>query len=199
MTTIEHITLEVTDPTTAERFYTALGLGERVRVRASDAPATGFSGFTLSLVVSQPGTVDALVGAALEAGAKELKPASKSLWGYGGTIEAPDGTVVTVASSSKKDTGPATRQVDEIVLQLGVDDVAASKQFYVDHGLSVAKSFGRKYVEFETGAVKLTLNKRKALAKVVGVDPEGSGSHRIAVGGAAGPFTDPDGFAWEKA
>lgn len=198
MTTIEHITLEVADPTVAGRFYAALGLGDRVRVRASDAPATGFSGFTLSLVVSQPATVDALVGAALEAGARELKPPSRSLWGYGGTVEAPDGTIVTVASSSKKDTGPATRQIDELVLQLGVDDVAASKQFYVDHGLSVAKSFGRKYVEFETGAVKLTLNKRKALAKVVGVDPDGSGSHRIAVGAAAGPFTDPDGFAWEN-
>lgn len=54
----------------------------------------------------------------------------------------------TVASSAKKDTGPATRQIDEIVLQLGVADVAASKRFYVDHGLTVTKSYGCRYVEF---------------------------------------------------
>ncbi len=38
-------------------------------------------------------------------------------------MQAPDGTIWTVASSSKKDTGPATRQIDEIVLQLGATDV----------------------------------------------------------------------------
>ena len=26
---------------------------------------------------------------------------------------------------------------------------------------------------------------------------DGSGSHRIILGSDAGPFTDPDGFAWE--
>ena len=34
-------------------------------------------------------------------------------------------------------------------------------------------------------------------AKDAGVDPEGSGSHRITIRSDAGPFTDPDGFAWE--
>jgi len=29
------------------------------------------------------------------------------------------------------------------------------------------------------------------------VPPEGTGSHRIVIGGDAGSFTDPDGFAWE--
>jgi hypothetical protein len=52
----------------------------------------GFRGFTLSLVVSQPATVDGLSGAALDAGATPLKPAAKSLWGYGGVVQAPDGT-----------------------------------------------------------------------------------------------------------
>jgi catechol 2,3-dioxygenase-like lactoylglutathione lyase family enzyme len=198
MTAIEHITLEVADPGAADRFYTAvLGLGTRVRVRPSEASTTGFRGFTLSLVVSQPATVNGLVGEALDAGATVLKPVAKSLWGYGGAVQAPDGTILTFASSAKRDTGPATRQIDDIVLQLGVADVAASKRFYGDRGLAVAKSYGRRYVEFETGAIKLALLKRRSLAKVAGVSPDGAGSHRIVVGGNVGPFTDPDGFIWE--
>ncbi|MGW1953291.1 glyoxalase [Streptomyces sp. NPDC001920] len=199
MTSIEFVTLEVTDATAAARFYaTAFGLADEVRLRASDAPTTGFRGFTLSLVVSQPADVDALVDAAVNAGATTLKPPSKSLWGYGGVVQAPDGTIWQIASSSKKDTGPATGRIDEIVLLLGVEDVRAAKQFYVEHGLTVAKSFGGKYVEFatESGSVKLALYKRRGLAKVAGVAPEGSGSHRLSIGGDAGPFTDPDGFAW---
>ncbi|GAA3592424.1 glyoxalase [Nonomuraea rosea] len=197
MTSIEHITLEVADPEAAAGFYTALGVETQVRVRASEAPTTGFRGFTLSLIVSQPATVNGLIDAALGAGATVLKPAAKSLWGYGGVVQAPDGTILTVASSAKKDTGPATRQIDDLVLQLEVADMAASKQFYADRGLTVAKSFGRRYVEFDSGAVKLTLNRRRSLAKVAGVSPDGTGSHRIVVGGDGGSFTDPDGFAWE--
>jgi hypothetical protein len=64
-----------------------------------------------------------LVGAALDAGATPLKPAAKSLWGYGGVVQAPDGTIWKVATSAKKDTGPATRRIDERVLVLGVADV----------------------------------------------------------------------------
>ena len=37
----------------------------------------------------------------------------------------------------------------------------------------------------------------RAAAKDAGVDPDGSGSHRIVIGSDAEPFTDPDGFAWE--
>jgi hypothetical protein len=33
-------------------------LGTQVRLRASEAPTTGFRGFTLSLIVSQPATVN---------------------------------------------------------------------------------------------------------------------------------------------
>lgn len=199
MTSIETITLEVADIAAAERFYAAFGLEGRLRFKASQEPATGFRGFTLSLMVSQPADVRALVDAAVGAGATVLKPAAKSMWGYGGVVQAPDGTIWKVATSAKKDTGPATRKIDDIVLLLGVADVAASKQFYLDRGLTVAKSFGRMYVEFETGSspLKLALYRRRALAKDAGVSPEGTGSHRIAVGGAAEPFTDPDGFAWE--
>ncbi|MGX1886613.1 glyoxalase [Streptomyces sp. NPDC055287] len=202
MANIESVTLEVADPTAAHRFYSAaFGLDTQVRLRASQAPTTGFRGFTLALTVSQPATVNRLVDAAVEAGATVLKPVAKSLWGYGGVVQAPDGAIWKVATSAKKDTGPATGKIDEIVLLLGVADVAASKRFYVDQGLAVGKSFGRVYVEFAAGAgpVKLALYRRRALAKDAGVSPDGTGSHRLMIGGAAGPLTDPDGFAWEAA
>jgi predicted lactoylglutathione lyase len=203
MAAIESVTLEVPDPAAAEAFYkAAFGLGDRVKVHAAEEPTTGFRGFTLSLVVSQPSTVDSLVGTALDAGATTLKPVKKSFWGYGGVVQAPDGAIWKVATSSKKETGPATRAVDDVVLLLGVADVKATKQFYVEHGLAVGKSFGSKYVEFATtpeSHVKLALYGRRALAKDAGVAPDGSGSHRIVIGGDAGSFTDPDGFAWEAA
>ena len=112
---------------------------------------------------------------------------------------APDGTIWKIATSAKKDTGPATRQIDDIVLLLGVEDVAATKQFYVEQGLTVARGFGSKYVEFTAPAshIKLALYKRRALAKDAGVPSEGTGSHRITITSDAGPFTDPDGFGWE--
>jgi hypothetical protein len=201
MISIDSLILEVADPAAASRFYaTAFGLGPELRLRASDAPATGFRGFTVSLLVSQPATARALIDAALGAGARSLKPAAKSLWGFGGVVQAPDGAIWKVATSKKKDSGPATREIDKIVLLLGAADVPASKRFYVDRGLSVARSFGRRYVEFETsGAVGLGLYGRRALAKDAGVAQDGSGSHRLVIGSDAGPFTDPDGFAWESA
>jgi hypothetical protein len=143
----------------------------------------------------------ALIDAAVAARAATLRPVTKSLWGYGGVVQAPDGTIWQVASSSKKDIGPATRQIDEIVLPLGVAEVAASKRFSLGRGLTVAKGFGSKYVEFATGAgsVKPALYKRRALAKVAGVSPDGTGSHRLTVVAGAGMFSDPDGFAWAAA
>ena len=202
MTGVASVTLEVSDVAAAEAFYAdAFDLGDTVGVRASEAPTSGFRGFTMSLVVSQPSTVDSLVGAALEAGATVLKPVEKSFWGYGGVVQAPDGTIWKVASSSKKDTGPAIREADEVVLLLGVDDVKATKRYYTDHSLAVGKSFGSKYVEFDDNgsAVKLALYSRRAAAKDAGVSPEGSGSHRIVIGSDTDAFTDPDGFVWEPA
>ncbi|MGW3343059.1 glyoxalase [Nonomuraea rubra] len=197
--TFASVTLEVPDLTAAQAFYQALGLGPYVHVRASEAPTTGFRGFALSLVASQPGNVDALITAALDAGATTLKPATKSFWGYGGVVLAPDGTICKVATSNKKDTAPATRHIDQVALLLGVADVKASKRFYVEQGLAVAKSFGGKYVEFDTPStdVKLALYPRRALAKDTGMPQEGTGSHRIVLGGGTGPFTDLDGFVWE--
>jgi uncharacterized glyoxalase superfamily protein PhnB len=200
MTSIEYVTVEVDDPAAAAAFYDhAFGLGDIVRVRASQAPTSGFRGFAVSLVVGQPSTVDSLVGTALASGATTLKPAKNRFWGSGGTLQAPDGTIWKIATSSKKEVGPATRQVDAVAVLLGVENVKATKRFYVEHGLAVAKSFGSKYVEFDAGAarVKLALYGRRAAAKDVGVDPGGTGSHRLAIGGGAASFTDPDGFVWE--
>lgn len=201
MASIDSITLEVGDLDAAQRFYsTAFGLGSELQLRASDAPATGFRGFTLSLLVSQPADVSALIDAAVRAGATELKPVKKTVWGVGGVVQAPDGTIWKVATSNKKDTRPASREIERIVLLLGAQDVAATKRFYVEHGLTVGKSFLNKYVEFElpAGSIGLGLYSRRALAKDAGVAPEGTGSHRLIIGGDT-PFTDPDGFAWAPA
>lgn len=202
MTRIESVILEAPDPAAAEDFYSAaFGLGDRLRVRAGDSPTSGFRGFTLSLVVARPNIVDTLIDGATRGGATTLKPATKSFWGYGGVIQAPDGAIWTLASSQKKNSGPATRQIDDFVLLLGVADVKATKQFYLDQGLTVARSFGSKYVEFDTGGspVKLALHSRRAAAKNAGVPAEGSGSHRIVIRSGSEPCADPDGFLWEPA
>ena len=203
MPAIDAVILEAADSAAAESFYAdAFGLGDRLRMRTSQAPTTGFRGYLLSLVVSQPANVDALISAALDGGATVLKPAKTGFWGYGGVIQAPDGAIWKIATSEKKNTGPTSREIDAFVLLLGVDDIKATKRFYVNQGLTVAKSFGSKYVEFDTGssAVKLALYTRRAAAKDAGISPEGTGSRRIAISTSAGAdFTDPDGLVWEGA
>jgi uncharacterized glyoxalase superfamily protein PhnB len=204
MATIDSLVLDVPDSAAAEAFYDkAFGLGDTLACRESSLDPAAYRGFTLSLVVSQPGTVDALTGSAVDAGATILKEARKSFWGYGSALRAPDGTVWTIATSAKKDTGPANRDVDSVVLLLGALDVRASKRFYVERGMAVGKGFGGKYVEFDTpgSAVKLALYGRRGLAKQAGIDPRtvdltGTGPHGITVVGDLGTVTDPDGFAW---
>jgi predicted lactoylglutathione lyase len=200
MASITSVTLEVADLTAAQDFYaSAFALGPELRLQETDTPTTGFRGFTLSLTVSQPADARAYLDAALAAGATSIKPAAKSLWGFGGVVQAPDGTIWKVATAKKKDAGPATRAFDKLVLLLGASDVAATKRFYVEHGLTVARSFGRKYVEFEpaSGAITLGLYGRRALAKDAGVPEIGSGSHRLVINGDVGSHSDPDGFRWE--
>ncbi|APA95100.1 glyoxalase [Nocardia seriolae] len=195
-----NIQLEVADPQAAAAIYdAAFGLGDRVGFRAAAAPTTGFRGYILSLVVSQPSTVDSLIGTAVDAGFTVLKPAKKSLWGYSAVVQAPEGTIWKVATSKKKDVGPFTREIDDLVLLMGVADVKASKQFYVDRGLTATKSFGGKYAEFASpdSTVTLALYPRKAAAKEAGVSLEGSGSHRIVMDSGIGSFADPDGYVWE--
>ena len=98
------------------------------------------------------------------------------MWGLGGVVQAPEGAIWNLATSAKTDSGPATRDFDNIVLLLGADDVGASKRFYVDRGLTVAKSFG-SYVDFATPSspIGLGLYKRRALAKSAGRRRRGLG------------------------
>ncbi|MBN9113602.1 MAG: glyoxalase [Pseudonocardia sp.] len=201
MTHIARLTVQTADLDASRTFWSALGLDHLVDVAHTDEPSTGFRGFTVSLIVAGPATALALVDAATAAGGTVLKPATRSFWGFGGVVADPDGTIVKIASSSKKDTGPATRDIDSVVVLLGCDDVAATRQFYVDHGLTVGKSFGKKYVEFTTDGspVGLGLYGRRALAKDAGVPADGTGSHRIVIGGDAGDLTDPEGFRWHTA
>ena len=202
-TAIASLTLEVSDPARSQSFYeTALGVGSQVRARTADAPATGFRGFTISLVVGQPSTVDSLLESALAGGAETLKPAEKGLWGYGAVVQDADGVIWKLATSTKKDKGPAVRQIDDLVLLIGAADMRASKRFYVEHRLPVKRSFPGRYVEFDapTGGIKLALYPgRIGLAKDAGVSPDGDGPHGIAVNSSAGQFSDPDGFSWEAA
>lgn len=201
MAAIQSVILEVEDAAAAEAFYKeAFELGDVVRVRESHEPTSGFRGFVVSLVVGRPSTVNSLFESAVGAGATATKEPSKSMWGYGAAVQAPDGTAWTFASSSRKDTGPATRAVDQVVLLLGVPDVKASRQFYVDRGLEVGRSFGGKYAELQTGdRVTLALSPRKVAAKNAGIAVDGTGSHRLVVAGDLGAFSDPDGFVWEPA
>lgn len=201
MTYIESVTLEAEEPAAARAFYTdALGLDTQIRVGPAREPSTGFRGYTLSLVVAQPATVRGLFDAAVAAGGTAVKPVKKSLWGHSGVLRSPDGALWKIATSAKKDTGPDDRGEDKVVLLLGCDDILAGKRFYVGRGFGVAKSFGRKYVEFaaaEGSPVTLALYQRRALAKDAGVSPEGTGAHRLTIAAGAESFTDPDGFAWQ--
>lgn len=197
--TITNVILEAEDVDAATAFYEALGLADRIQSTGASAPTGGFGGYTLSLVVAGPAQVDGYVRAATQTGAELVKEPSKSLWGYGGAFRAPDGSVWTVASSSKKDQRPAEMCYDDLVLLLGVRDVKESKRFYAEQGLSVAKGFGGKYVEFETDGIQLALQPRRAVAKNAGVEDDGdSGSHGLTVISDAGSFADPDGFSWDE-
>jgi catechol 2,3-dioxygenase-like lactoylglutathione lyase family enzyme len=198
---IDSITLEVADPGASKAFYTtAFGLSSKlIRARTAEATAVGFRGFSISLIAGQPSTVDSWLETAVAAGANTLKPAAKGIWGYGATLEDADGFVWKLATSSKKEKGPATREIDDIVVLLGAEDIVASKRFYLEHGLTVRKSYPG-YVDFEKpeGGIALALYKgRKGVAKQAGVSSEGSGSHGIALISRAGQFSDPDGFVWE--
>ncbi|KAA1415440.1 glyoxalase [Nocardioides humilatus] len=176
MNSIDTITLDVTDVAAARTFYEqafgpSFDTGAVLELHAVDAAPTGFQGFTVSLVMAQPSDVNAVFEAALAAGATAIKPVTKSFWGYGGTLLAPDGAIWKIACSAKKDSAPVARTAQDVVLLLGCEDVAATKRDYLEKGLTVARSFGKKYVEFEAGGspVKVALYGRKALAKDAGV------------------------------
>ena len=201
MQTIDSLTLDVAEPAASQAFYErAFGLGSKVRARAAQTPSTGFRGFSISLIVGQPSSVDSLYETAVAAGATTVKPATKGMWGYGAVVQDADGVVWKLATSSRKEKGLPARQIDDVVLLLGASDLGASKKFYVGRGLEVKRSFPGRYAEFNSGAVKLALYPGRAgVAKEAGVSPDGHGPHGITVNGDAGEFTDPDGFDWAVA
>lgn len=197
MTTIEQIQIRADDTEQAMTFYSSV-FGEDFPVVAIPGGVRpgGFDGFALSALTAQPGDVDLVIAHAANSGAKVLKPAKKSLWGYGGTLSAPDGTIIHVASETKKDSSPALRNIIALVLQLGVADVPASKNFYIELGLDLSKSYGKRYAEFATQNVSVILNRRSDAAKQAGVPDVAPQTHRLVVCSDAGSFTDPDGNEW---
>jgi uncharacterized protein len=151
---------------------------------AADAdaePATsGFRGYVLTFIVSQPSEVKALLDAAARSGAKVLKPAKKELFaGFSAVFQAPDGAIWKLAAPTGKDTGPVGGPPlpTEIGALLGVAEVKASKVFYEALGMTVENDYGNKYVDFRPtpGTCKFGLMRRKHLAKDAGVNPDGAG------------------------
>jgi hypothetical protein len=202
MASIESVTLDVADLTAANRFYTgAFGLGTQVRLRASEAPTTGFRGFTLSLTVSQPATVNGLIGAALDAGATSLKPAAKS---FGATAASYEPRTGLSGRSRRRRRRTPARPPGRSTRSCSCWE---PRTWPRASGSTLTAAWPwRRALAASTSSSPLrrvpsswALYGRRAAAKDAGVSPEGTGSHRLMVGSDAGPFTDPDGFAWEEA
>lgn len=197
---IENLTIEVDDVPAADAFYQALAVGPRVHPAPMTTPLTGFRGYVLGLQASQPADVDALVASALEAGGQIVTEASRSMRRYGATLTAPDGTVVRVSSPARTNAGPASRELEEIVLHLGVDELARTRAFYLERGLELSKRLGRLRVETADGAVGLSFTVREKLARDAGVEADGDRrAHGLILVGGAESFIDPDGFVWVAA
>lgn len=70
--------------------YSREALAEDVGV--PNSPPAGFPGFTLAHNLKSEAAVDRAMAAAVEAGAKQIKPPQKVFWGgYSGYFEDPDG------------------------------------------------------------------------------------------------------------
>ena len=200
MTSIESIILEVPDPAAAEHFYAAaFGLGDRLRRaprRRPDQRLPRVHGVPRGRPAEH---VDSLIGTAVHARRDDAQARQEELLGLRRRGAAPDGAIWKIATSAKKNTGPATREVDDVVLLLGVAMSRRANSSTSTAAWPSRESFGSKYVEFDAAdsPVKLALYGRRAAAKDAGVPADGTGAHRIVIIGAGGPFTDPDGFAWE--
>lgn len=138
-------------------------------------PAAASPPLVLSYIVGQPGDVKTLLDRAVGAGATVLKPAKKMLFaGFSAVYQAPDGTVWKIAAASRKDTAAAANPPvpSEAITLLGVSDPQASKAFYSSLGMTVEHDYGNKFVDFQvaSGAWRLALMQRKALAKDAGID-----------------------------
>src|SRR5690606_9854133 len=114
---------------------------EALAADAGTPPATsGFRGYIVSCIVSQPSEGETLLDAAVRGGAKELKPAKKGFFGgFSAVYQSPDGAIWKLAAPTKKDTGPAADlpQPTEIGALLGVAKPKESKVFYEALGMTV--------------------------------------------------------------
>jgi len=158
-------------------------LGDRLVFRTSDAPTEGFRAFTVSLVVSQPATVDALVGGALDAGATTLKPGKRCSGVTAASSKRRTGRSGRSRSSleeERRSRDPADRR-DRATARVGgrprQQAVSTSST-----GSRSPKSFGGKYVQFATGPVTLALYRHDALAKDRGVPPKAPARTELSSG-----------------
>lgn len=170
------------------------GAGQ-VELHGADALATdagaesatmGFRGYVLNLIVGQPSEVETLLDAAVQGGAKVLKPAKKGLFGgFSAVYRAPDGAIWKLSAPTKKDTGPAADppRATEFVTLLGVAEPKAAKAFYESLGMTADRDYGNKFVDFSlvAGKPRLGLMPRKALAKDAGVDEDGTGFRSLVL------------------
>ncbi|ONK16098.1 VOC family protein [Streptomyces sp. MP131-18] len=165
----------------------ALHGAEALAADADAEPATsGFRGYVMSCVVSQPSEVEALLDAAVLGGADVLKPAKKGLFGgFSAVCRAPDGAIWKLSAPTKKDTGPAAEPPvpTETAALLGVAAPTASKAFYAALGMTVDRDYGDKYIDFRPapGTCRLGLMTRKALARDAGVGGDGAGFRAVAL------------------
>ncbi|UFU03686.1 hypothetical protein LQF12_03510 [Ruania suaedae] len=200
--TLDAVSITAADPARALDGYTStfapsltdggevavLDLHGRGRLELDQTPGTapspgtvpsGFDGYVLTYLVEQPSDVRAVMQAAAGAGAQELKPAKKALFGsFSGVFRAIDGSVWKVAAGTRKDSDPAasTPRPTETTLILGVGEPTTSRAFYEALGLVPDRDYGSKYIDFAPlpGATRLCLMQHPVLAKDVGVGPQGS-------------------------
>lgn len=164
------------------------------------APTSGFRGYTLNVIVGQPGEVKALLDVAVQNGANVLKPAKKWLFGgFSAVYEAPDGAIWKLAASTKKDTGPVgvpPIPTEPTVIIIGVADLKTSKEFYTALGMTVDRDYGNQYVDFQpgSGTCRLGLMQRKTLAKDANVHANGSGFRSVAFGHVVTSRDEVDGL-----
>jgi hypothetical protein len=178
VTSIQSIILEMPDPTAASGYYgAAFDLGSRLDVRTSDTPSSRFRAFMLSLASSQPADVDELISSSVDAGATLLKPAEKSLWGYGGTVQAHGRSDLEGRDVLEEEHRPGYLRDRRRRAAAGSRGRTREQMVLRRPRPDRSGASGRAYVEFATDGIQLGLYKRGALAKDAGVPPDGTGSH----------------------
>lgn len=163
----------------------------------ADSSSSGFRGFVLGSIVSQPGEVRVLLETAATNGATVVKPPRKQLFGeFTAVYRAPDGAVWKLAASSKKDASriPDPPTPTETAVYLGVTKPTASRRFYEAVGMSADHDYGDRFIDFTApaGVCRLGLLSRRDLAKDAGVDERGEGFCAVVLEHAAGSPDEVD-------